>query len=357
MTTNQNRPAVTVRDLRKSYGGKVVLDGVDLSVAEGTVLALLGPNGAGKTTFRAGRYTRRRPRHPRRWRDVPAGTRGSGTKGRSGRPMAELERWNGDTARRWIAHRERLAALRRHLTPRLFEAAAIAPGDRVLDVGCGCGETTVAAARLAGHVRGIDLSAPMLEVAHRLATGAGVSNVELIRADAQRHPLPPAGHDVVLSSFGVMFFDDPLAAFRNLRATLRPDGRLAFLCWQAADRTEVFSIPLRAFSTGTGRTPPVDPDPFADPEWVTDLLTRAGFGDVRPTALRVPAWIGSDPTDARDYARGSSRCRALLDSLDDPRQVEAVLAGMTGEYAARHRPDGVWVEAAAWLVTARAASS
>lgn len=289
--------------------------------------------------------------------------------------MAEVERWNSETARRWIANRDRLQLLRQHLTPRLFDAAAISPGDRVLDVGCGCGETTVAAARVAasshqrgsshqqgvpagpipaGSVRGIDLSAPMLEVARGLVAEAGLDNVELVRADAQRHRFPPAAHDVVISSFGVMFFDDPLAAFHNLRATLRPGGRLAFLCWQETARNEVFSIPVRAFTTETGIAAPVEPEPFADPEWVTDLLARAGFVDATTVALEEPAWFGADPADARDYARGSSRFQALLASLGNGRQAEAVLARMTEEYAARHRPDGVWVRAAAWLVHATA---
>ncbi|HET6344250.1 MAG TPA: class I SAM-dependent methyltransferase, partial [Myxococcota bacterium] len=153
---------------------------------------------------------------------------------------AQAERWNGDSGRRWVAERERHATLRQPLMPHLFAAAAITPGDRVLDVGCGCGESSVQAAALGGVVTGIDFSAPMLAAASR------VSNVDYILADAQTYPLPEAGFDVVISSFGVMFFEDPAAAFANFHRCLRPGGRLAFLCWQGQSRYEVVSIPLRA---------------------------------------------------------------------------------------------------------------
>lgn len=106
--------------------------------------------------------------------------------------VAQAQRWNGETGRRWISQRDRHAAVRERLTPRLLEGAAIAPGDRVLDVGCGC-EPTVAAARAAGpggRVLGLDLSAPILAVARRFAAGSGVANVDFREGDAQTYPFP-----------------------------------------------------------------------------------------------------------------------------------------------------------------------
>jgi len=249
---------------------------------------------------------------------------------------AQAERWNGDSGHRWIAQRERHASVRQPLLPHLWAAAAIAPGERVLDVGCGCGESSVEAARRGGIVTGIDFSATMLSAAQR------ASNVEYVLADAQSHPLPEAAFDVVISSFGVMFFDDPVAAFANFRRCLRPGGRLAFLCWQGQSRSEVFSIPLRAFSS------PIDDaaDPFSDPGWISDLLGGVGFAGVRVATVVEQVRIGSDVADMLEYQAGSP----LVRNFDGPR--EPGFAAMAAEYAARQRSDGVWVGAAAWLVSA-----
>jgi SAM-dependent methyltransferase len=278
---------------------------------------------------------------------------------------AQAERWNGDTGRRWVAQRERHAALRQPLTPHLLRAAAVVPGDQVLDVGCGCGETTVALARSAGpdgSVLGLDLSAAMLAVAHHLAaestattaagSGAGAAApaaIRFVRGDAQTYPLPAAAFDAVVSSFGVMFFEDPHAAFANLRAALRPGGRLAFLTWQDDEHKEVFGLPVRAFAAHAGPPDPAGDDLFADPRRVTALLAGAGFVDVSVEAVHGPARIGSDVADVLGYVRATSRIRDLLAGVEEPRRV---LAAMAEEYAARQRPDGVWVDAAAWLVTA-----
>ncbi|MGC9665304.1 class I SAM-dependent methyltransferase [Planosporangium sp. 12N6] len=268
---------------------------------------------------------------------------------------AQAQRWNGDTARRWIAQRERHAAVRQRLTPYLLRAAAVAAGDRVLDVGCGCGETTIAVARSAGpdgEVLGLDLSGPMLEVARRLAAEAGATTIRFVQGDAQVYPLPPAAHDVAVSSFGVMFFGDPAAAFGNIRTGLRPGGRLAFLCWQDELRNEVFSIPLRAFGARTRLPVPAGADPFADPARVTGLLAAAGFTNVRVDAVHEPARLGSDVADVLGHVRNTTRVRELMAQLDDEVLAQRVLDAMAEEYAARQRPDGVWVGAAAWLVTA-----
>jgi SAM-dependent methyltransferase len=232
----------------------------------------------------------------------------------------QARRWNGDAGRRWIAQRERHVALRQRLTPHLLRAATISPGDRVLDVGCGCGEPTIEAARATGPdggVVGLDLSAPMLAVARRLAAEAGVGNVRFVQGDAQACPLAPAVFDVVISSFGVMFFDDPATAFANILSRLRPGGRLAFLCWQGELCNEV-------------------------------------FGDVRVVAVHEPARIGSEVADVMGYVRNTSRVRELTAELDDQALASRVFATMAAEFAARRIPGGVWVDAAAWLVTAAA---
>jgi SAM-dependent methyltransferase len=270
--------------------------------------------------------------------------------------QAQAQRWNGASGQHWIEHRERHLAEHQNLTPHLFRSAAIMPGERVLDVGCGCGDTTIRAgqaARGAGGAVGLDLSAPMLDVARRLAERAGTVNTRFVRGDAQARPLRRAAFDVVISNFGVMFFADPQAAFASLAAAVRPHGRLAFLCWQDDTRNEVFTIPLRAFGAHALLPGPTAANLFVDPQQITGLLSGTGWEDIRVAPVNEPAWIGSDVDDVMSYVCGMPMIRNVTASLDDPALTERVLAAIAGQYRARQRPDGIWVQAAAWLVTAR----
>jgi ubiquinone/menaquinone biosynthesis C-methylase UbiE len=286
---------------------------------------------------------------------------------------AQGQRWNGESGRYWVAHRERHLAGHRHLLPHLFGAAAISPGERVLDVGCGCGATTIAAARAArgtaeasppgrlsgrgesGGAIGLDLSGPMLDVARRLAAQAGVTNAGFVRGDAQICPLRRESCDVMISSFGVMFFDDPPAAFGRMASTLRRRGRLAFLCWQHDMHNELFAIPLRAFGAHTRLPVPAVGELFTAPRRVTELLSDTGWDDIQIDAVSEPAWIGSDVADVMSYVRGMPMIRSLAADLRNEMLAERVLAVIAGQYSGRQRPDRVWVRAAAWLVTAHRA--
>jgi SAM-dependent methyltransferase len=247
--------------------------------------------------------------------------------------------------------------IRRGLTPRLFDAAAIAAGDRVLDVGCGCGETTLLAADAAGptgHVLGLDLSEPMLAVARELLAESGLTNVEFVAADAQIHPLPTGSFDTVLSSFGVMFFDDPAAAFTNLFRALRPGGRLAFLCWQSAERNELFGLPQQALTANDVPVTPADWGVFADPAGIVDLVAAAGGTEVHIEPVEAPARVGSSVAEVLDYLLGMETYRNVLAELDTA-LADRLTDAMTALFAERLRPDGVWIRTAAWLVEARSA--
>lgn len=275
----------------------------------------------------------------------------------------QAQRWNGEGGRYWIAHRERHMAEHQHLLPHLFGAANISPRERVLDVGCGCGATTIAAARAAGGDEpssggcavGLDLSGAMLEVARQLAHQVDVSNVGFVQGDAQICPLRQDSFDVMISSFGVMFFEDPAAAFAGIAAVLRHGGRLAFLCWQHDMRNELFAIPLHAFGSHMQLPGPPGGDMFVDPRQVTDLLSSTGWENIRIDAVSEPAWIGSDVADVMSYVRGMPMIRSLAAGLGDETLTERVLDTIADQYATRQRSDGVWVRAAAWLVTAHRA--
>ncbi len=294
----------------------------------------------------------------------------------SGRPKAnaaQARRWNGASGQYWIEHRERHLAEHQYLTPHLFRAAQISPGERVLDVGCGCGTTTIAAAQAAqgargdglyaslpsrnpgGAAMGLDLSAPMLGVARQLAAQAGTANAWFVQGDAQACPLRPDSCDAVISNFGVMFFDDAAAAFASIASAVRPDGRLAFLCWQDDAENEVFAIPLRSFAAYTQLPGPNADDLFVDPMRIGELLSGTGWQDVQVSPVTERAWIGSDVDDVMGYIWGMPLIQDLTASLNDPAVTRRVMAAIAEEYDVRQNADGVWVRAAAWLVTARRA--
>ncbi|MGO9559999.1 MAG: class I SAM-dependent methyltransferase, partial [Acidimicrobiales bacterium] len=179
--------------------------------------------------------------------------------------MAEY--WNGRPANVWVTEAERFDSILAPFGRRLLTSAVLKPGEQVLDVGCGNGAVSLEAARTVGRdgqVTGLDLSAPMLEVARRRAKEQGI-DVSFVQGDAQTasfdHPF-----DVVLSRFGVMFFDGPQAAFANLAKATRPGGRLCFVCWQELFANEWIAVPAMAMVAHVGipeLPEPGAPGPFA----------------------------------------------------------------------------------------------
>jgi ubiquinone/menaquinone biosynthesis C-methylase UbiE len=284
---------------------------------------------------------------------------------------AQAARWNGESGRFWIAHRERQLAGHRRLIPHLFGAAEISAGECVLDIGCGCGATTIAAARRAadggpgwtpgthaspsGGAVGLDLSGPMLKVAKHLAAESGVPNALFVECDAQTCPLRPGFFDVAISSFGIMFFDDPAAAFTSIAAAIRPGGRLAVMCWQDDTRNDLLALAARTFALHGPPGQPAVGGLFTDPRQVTELLSHNGWTDIKVSPVTEPAWIGSDVPDVMRYVRGMPMIRGLARQLASPEETERAFAAIAQQYAARKRPDGIWVRAAAWLVTGRRA--
>ena len=256
---------------------------------------------------------------------------------------AQERAWDGAEGDLWATHADLLERMPARYDAALLDAAGITAGARVLDVGCGTGSLSrAAAARTAGPVLGVDLSAAMVDAARARSAGAAA----FLRADAQVHPFPDAAFDVVLSRTGASFFGDPPAAFANLARATAPGGRLALLTWQAATRNEWFTEITSALA---GRPfpgpPPGVPGPFAlaDPEVVHALLGGAGFVDVEITDAREPAVFGRDPVVARDVMA------SLLGWLATAPDARAALLAVMAAHAG---PDGVTFGSAAWLVTA-----
>ena len=194
--------------------------------------------------------------------------------------------WDGEEGDDWVKYADRYDAAARRLWNRFLAAGLIAHGDRVLDIGCGTGQSTRDAARAAvsGRVLGVDLSSRMLALAGERTRAEGITNVEYVQADAQVHRFDQRSFDVAISRMGAMFFADPVAAFRNIGSALRADGRLALLAWQELMDNEWLMEIREALAAGrTLPSPPTGtPGPFglADPDGVRRVLGEAGFTDI-----------------------------------------------------------------------------
>ena len=271
---------------------------------------------------------------------------------------AQAAEWDGPAG----AHRTRHAAVfdaeTRPHNERFRAAADVAPRDRVLDIGCGTGQTTRDAARaaVAGSALGIDLSAQMLDHARRLSREEGLANVSFLQADAQVHRFPAASFDVGISRFGTMFFADPVAAFGNIGHALVRGGRLVLMVWQARDRNE-WTTAIREALAGDNPLPPPPtdgPHPFslADPAVAEGILTAAGFAGISFTDVREPVYYGPDPAVAFDVVRGLRSTRDLLAGLDAG-EAERALDRLRVTLAAHRAADGVFFDARSWIISAR----
>jgi SAM-dependent methyltransferase len=270
----------------------------------------------------------------------------------------QAEDWNGASGREFIEQRERHERMLGRLKARLLAAARIRDGENVLDIGCGCGDTTIRAARAtpSGHALGADFSRIQVAEARRLAAAAGVTNARFEVADAQVHPFGAGAFDVVLSSFGVMFFDDPAAAFGNVRKALRPGGRLAFLCWRSRAENPVFTTGFDDAAAALGlRERPRPPAAFslAGTGRAGALLSGAGFGGIEFARADEPMLIGGSVDDVLEYERASPTATEILAGLG-PAQAAELTSQVRDRLLAYASPDGVTMPAAAWLVTAQA---
>lgn len=263
--------------------------------------------------------------------------------------------WDGDEGAYWAAHAEQFDRSVAAYHQPFLGAAGIAGGDKVLDIGCGTGQTTRDAARIAtsGQALGIDLSAEMIGLARRLAAEHGIANASFEQADAQIHPFAAGSVDVAISRTGTMFFGDPAAAFANIARALRPGGRLTMLAWQGPQHNEW----IREFSAAlaAGRDLPAPPagapGPFslADPGPARALLASTGFSGIELQALREPMWFGADADDAYGFVLGLLGW--MLAGLDD-HQRDRALGDLRATVTAHDTGHGVLYQSGTWLIHA-----
>jgi ubiquinone/menaquinone biosynthesis C-methylase UbiE len=291
----------------------------------------------------------------------------------------QIALWNGPGGERRARQPHLVDTQVRLHHERLLAAAAIGPAEQVLDVGCGTGQTTRDAARAVtargdggrgdgvrgegdarsaggGEVLGVDLSAPMLAVAARLSAEEGLgSNVAFEQADAQVHRFPPERFDVAISRFGVMFFDDPVAAFTNIGRALRPDGRLVLLVWQAREHNDwarVFRQALSGSAEMPGLAATGHPFTLADPAVVRQILGSAGFADIGLAGVHQPVFYGDDVDTALALVKSLPTSMEQLAGMDEAGQAEA-LERLRAALTAHAGSQGVRFDARSWVVTAR----
>lgn len=277
----------------------------------------------------------------------------------SGANADQIAYWNNTAGETWAALQDRLDRQIEPLGLRAMDAGAPKAGERVLDIGCGCGQTSLELAQRvapAGQVLGVDISEPMLEVARRRGGEAGAANVSFLAADAQTQAFPPGGFDLAFSRFGVMFFDDPATAFGNIAAALAPGGRLAFVCWRPMLENPWMSVPMfSALPLLPPMPPPADPTApgpfaFADPERLRGILARAGFVDIDIQAHDQP--IGGN--DLEQTVAMSLRVGPLGAVLrENPELKDGVVGAIRQALTQYVTPQGVMLASATWIVTAK----
>ncbi len=270
------------------------------------------------------------------------------------------QHWPREATELYLREADRIEAINGPFGNVMLDTAALQPGERVLDVGCGHGTTTLDAAQRvtpAGAALGVDISASLLEQARQRASKAGISNVEFVTADAQTYPFHEAAFDVVTSRFGVMFFDDPDAAFANLGRAVRPGGRLVIVCPNDPLQSEWVAVAFAAAAPHVGLPdlgPPGAPGPFAfaDPNRLEQAIRSGGFDDVTLEAVVRPIRIGDNVDDVATFITSLPEGQQLLAGKPDDKVAAAVDALKEG-FAPYATPDGVIVNDSAWLASAR----
>jgi SAM-dependent methyltransferase len=270
---------------------------------------------------------------------------------------AQIDYWNATAGQTWARYQTQLDRQIEPMGLEALRALAALPGERVLDVGCGCGQTTLELAKrvgAAGAVTGVDISSPMLAIAEARPVPVGAAQPQFIECDAQTADLGQVRYDAVFSRFGVMFFSDPVAAFTNLRRALTSQGRLTFVCWRPFAENLWMRAPMEAAQPLLPPSPLIDPTApgpfaFANPDRVRSILSEAGFSDVTLHAFNTSIG-GSSLEQTVDLAFRVGPLGAVLREQPDlaPRVADAVKAAL----APYETPSGVLMPAAVWIVQA-----
>ena len=275
--------------------------------------------------------------------------------------QGQVDFWNADPGRNWVLFQPEMDLVMAGVADLLLLAADPAPGESAIDIGCGAGATTLAVARRVGpqgRVIGIDISEPLLARAEERRRESGLDHTSFLLADAQDHAFSRGMADLILSRFGVMFFADPVAAFRNLGAALRPGGRMVMAAWAEVEANPFFSVPGRIAATRLGPPEPSDPDApgpmaFRDVGRVTGILQDAGLDEARAERREVDLHHpgGVEAVVTLLTAIGSIP-RLMRDKCGTAADMDAIRDGLRAAFAGYASADGVRVPAVINLYTA-----
>jgi SAM-dependent methyltransferase len=275
----------------------------------------------------------------------------------------QAEYWNDLAGPGWVRFHKQLDGQIGALGEIAMDRAELAPGQRVLDIGCGCGGSSLELARRVapgGTVLGVDLSRPMLDLATARAAREPGIDARFEQGDAQTAAFPAQGFERAFSRFGVMFFADPIAAFANIRRALGTDGRLAFICWRPLAENPWMAIPIETacrFVEPPEPPPPGAPGPFglADGERTRRILEDAGYGDIAVEPLDETIYVSGPgtPEEAAAHSIGMGPVARLVEAADAATRAQ-VEAALIDAFAACYDGTGVRMASATWIVTATA---
>jgi SAM-dependent methyltransferase len=270
--------------------------------------------------------------------------------------------WAGQSGERWLTNVDRLEEMLQPIGQALIELATIQPGERIIDVGCGAGATSISIAQkvsAAGAVTGLDISPVLVAEATKRAQMLGLENLSFVLGDAATTELPLAQADCVVSRFGVMFFSDPHAAFAHLHGFLKPSGRMVFACW-APLLKNLWMLEVRNIIDAHYPLPtpvPRAPSPFAfdEPEYVQEILRSAGFRDVRVSAWENNLCVGGARSNAESAAEFLLKALGIAQLPEDlPTAIRiAIYTDLKERLRMFETEEGVQMPAAAWLISAQ----
>lgn len=277
--------------------------------------------------------------------------------------IAQAQRafWNSEATRRWVTEQTRIDRLMAEVTDAALAAAAPKPGENVLDIGSGTGTTTLRHAEAVGptgRVLGIDISEQQLALARQRVAAARADNVELVLDDAATHDFQPETSDLGFTRFGVMFFADPVVAFRNIRRAMKPSGRLLLAVFRSGPENPWATAAVAAIRHLVPPTPPPpgpeDPGQFSwsDPARVRRILDGAGFHEVAFIPLDLSFHLGADAAEAAEFATFVGQGARLLQGQPDG-TLKTARAALTEFFKGHEGPNGVGLPGALWLVSAR----
>ena len=271
----------------------------------------------------------------------------------------QIEYWNGPAGDKWARLADSQDRMLEALGAAAMKACDIRPGHSVLDVGCGSGTSTIEIARRVGdggQVLGIDISTPMLDVGRERLSAHEFDNVTFENKDVTIYPFRETLFDRVFSRFGVMFFVEPISAFTNIRTGLKSGGRLAFVCWQAAEKNPWIAVPLRVVLQNVLAPPPADseapgPMAFSNPDRVRNILSEAGFSQIKIDALETLVPLEPDVSGSVQKLLEVGPVSRLLSGASDD-VMKRVENDLSDAIAGFQTDQGVMMGSATWIVSA-----